>query len=104
MKTVLNVLAGLSLLVASTTYAKPGNKPAVVLVHGGFVDGSGWAGVYKLLKKEGHDVVVVGFECPPIAGGGVFLQAQDEAVTDAKRHGVPVVGAGESDRRHVGAP
>ncbi len=31
----------------------------VVLVHGGFVDGSGWAGVYKILKKEGHDVVVV---------------------------------------------
>jgi pimeloyl-ACP methyl ester carboxylesterase len=31
----------------------------VVLVHGGFVDGSGWAGVYKLLKKDGYDVVVV---------------------------------------------
>jgi pimeloyl-ACP methyl ester carboxylesterase len=31
----------------------------IVLVHGGFVDGSGWAGVYKVLKKEGHDVVVV---------------------------------------------
>src|SRR5580704_13696837 len=31
----------------------------IVLVHGGFVDGSGWAGVYKILKKEGHDVVVV---------------------------------------------
>jgi hypothetical protein len=24
----------------------------VVLVHGGFVDGSGWEGVYKILKKE----------------------------------------------------
>jgi pimeloyl-ACP methyl ester carboxylesterase len=31
----------------------------VVLVHGGFVDGSGWAGVYKLLKKQGYEVVVV---------------------------------------------
>ncbi|HMC95117.1 MAG TPA: alpha/beta hydrolase, partial [Polyangia bacterium] len=31
----------------------------IVLVHGGFVDGSGWAGVYKILKNEGHDVVVV---------------------------------------------
>jgi pimeloyl-ACP methyl ester carboxylesterase len=31
----------------------------IVLVHGGFVDGSGWAGVFKILKKEGHDVVVV---------------------------------------------
>ena len=32
---------------------------AVVLVHGGFVDGSGWAGVYKILKNKGHNVVVV---------------------------------------------
>ncbi len=31
----------------------------IVLVHGGFVDGSGWAAVYKILKKDGHDVVVV---------------------------------------------
>lgn len=33
--------------------------PRIVLVHGGFVDGSGWAGVYKILKREGHDVTVV---------------------------------------------
>ena len=32
---------------------------SVVLVHGGFVDGAGWEGVYKILKKEGHDVSVV---------------------------------------------
>ena len=31
----------------------------VVLVHGGFVDGSGWQGVYKALKKSGHAVTVV---------------------------------------------
>jgi len=31
----------------------------VVLVHGGFVDGSGWEGVYHLLKQEGFDVGVV---------------------------------------------
>jgi pimeloyl-ACP methyl ester carboxylesterase len=35
------------------------NKPAVVLVHGGFVDGSGWQGVYGLLKKDGYQVSVV---------------------------------------------
>jgi len=32
---------------------------SIVLVHGGFVDGSGWAGVYKILKKDGYNVVVV---------------------------------------------
>ena len=31
----------------------------VVLVHGGFVDGSGWQGVYDLLKKDGYNVSVV---------------------------------------------
>ena len=31
----------------------------VVLVHGGFVDGSGWQGVYKALKKSGYAVTVV---------------------------------------------
>jgi len=31
----------------------------VVLVHGGFVDGSGWEGVYKALKKDGYTVSIV---------------------------------------------
>jgi pimeloyl-ACP methyl ester carboxylesterase len=34
-------------------------KKAVVLVHGGFVDGSGWSGVHKILKDHGYRVVVV---------------------------------------------
>ena len=32
---------------------------SIVLVHGGFVDGSGWEGVYKILKKDGYKVSVV---------------------------------------------
>ena len=32
---------------------------SIVLVHGGFVDGSGWQGVYKRLKADGYDVTVV---------------------------------------------
>jgi pimeloyl-ACP methyl ester carboxylesterase len=31
----------------------------VVLVHGGFVDGSGWQGVYKILTGEGFNVRIV---------------------------------------------
>jgi len=31
----------------------------IVLVHGGFVDGSGWKGVYQILRKSGHAVTVV---------------------------------------------
>jgi pimeloyl-ACP methyl ester carboxylesterase len=32
---------------------------SVVLVHGGFVDGAGWEGVYNLLKKDGYNVSIV---------------------------------------------
>jgi pimeloyl-ACP methyl ester carboxylesterase len=31
----------------------------VVLVHGGFVDGSGWESVYKILSKDGYAVSIV---------------------------------------------
>jgi phage terminase large subunit-like protein len=31
----------------------------IVLVHGGFVDGAGWEGVYNILKKQGYNVSVV---------------------------------------------
>ena len=33
--------------------------PTVVLVHGGFVDGSGWRGVYDALSAEGYRTIVV---------------------------------------------
>ena len=32
---------------------------SIVLVHGAFVDGSGWEGVYNVLKKDGYDVSIV---------------------------------------------
>ncbi len=36
------------------------SKPmTVVLVHGGFVDGSGWESVYRILKKDGYAVSIV---------------------------------------------
>jgi len=38
--------------------SKP-DAPTVVLVHGGFVDGSGWQGVYEALTGDGYGVNVV---------------------------------------------
>ena len=37
------------------------NAPAlsIVLVHGGFVDGSGWESVYNILKNDGYNVTIV---------------------------------------------
>src|SRR2546425_1880552 len=38
----------------------PDSTPkTIVLVHGGFVDGSGWEEVYKVLKKDGYIVSIV---------------------------------------------
>jgi len=34
-------------------------RGAIVLVHGGFVDGSGWEGVYRILKRDGYRVSIV---------------------------------------------
>ncbi|HEX8258423.1 MAG TPA: alpha/beta hydrolase [Allosphingosinicella sp.] len=37
----------------------PGRIRNIVLVHGAFVDGSGWEGVYRLLSAKGYEVTVV---------------------------------------------
>jgi pimeloyl-ACP methyl ester carboxylesterase len=34
-------------------------RASVVLVHGGFVDGSGWQGVYDALRADGYNVAIV---------------------------------------------
>lgn len=34
-------------------------RVTIVLVHGGFVDGSGWEGVYLALRKDGYHVSIV---------------------------------------------
>jgi len=59
---VLGLITVLFATVASTAHAKSGVKgplPAVVLVHGGFVDGSGWEAVYRILKHDGYEVTIV---------------------------------------------
>jgi pimeloyl-ACP methyl ester carboxylesterase len=35
------------------------HQMSIVLVHGGFVDGSGWDGVYRILRRAGQNVTVV---------------------------------------------
>ncbi len=56
----------------------------VVLVHGGFVDGSGWQGVYRLLKQDGYNVSVVQNPTLSLAGDvaatNQVIDAQDGPV------------------------
>jgi pimeloyl-ACP methyl ester carboxylesterase len=44
-------------LMAQTNASTPVKN--IVLVHGGFVDGSGWQGVYKALTNDGYTVTIV---------------------------------------------
>ena len=62
----------------------------VVLVHGGFVDGSGWMGVHTALKRKGHHVAIV--QNPTVS------LADDVAVTRRTIAGLegPVVLVGHS--------
>jgi pimeloyl-ACP methyl ester carboxylesterase len=48
-------LGGMSM--SQTTGKQPVRN--VLLIHGGFVDGSGWEGVYRALKSKGYNVTIV---------------------------------------------
>jgi len=63
-------------------------RPTIVLVHGGFVDGSGWAGVYELLRKDGYNVAIV--QNPTISLTGDV--AATKSVIDAQPGPVILVG------------
>ena len=39
-------------------FEQAGDIRNIVLVHGGFVDGSGWAGVYRSLRQQGYNVTI----------------------------------------------
>jgi pimeloyl-ACP methyl ester carboxylesterase len=64
----------LAFVAAGGSPVSAAQKKSIVLVHGGFVDGSGWEGVYKILTADGYNVVVV--QNPTIS------LADDAAVTN----------------------
>ena len=64
---------------------------AIALVHGGFVDGSGWEDVYRILKQDGYRVGIVQNPTTSLA--------DDVAVTQrviAEQKGGPVILVGHS--------
>jgi pimeloyl-ACP methyl ester carboxylesterase len=58
-RTLLASAAAVVLAAGSAHAAPAGTVKNVVLVHGGFVDGSGWAGVHKILTADGYKVTIV---------------------------------------------
>ena len=61
---------------------------SIVLVHGGFVDGSGWQGVYQQLRKKGYDVTIVQNPTTSLATDVAFTK---RAIAEQK-HPVILVG------------
>ena len=86
MNTVLSLLALTlaSMVAAVPAFAASGSQRAIVLVHGGFVDGSGWEGVYEKLKADGYDVAIVQNPTQSLAGDvaatRAVINAQDKPV------------------------
>ena len=82
------ILLASAALAASSPAAAAEKPVSIVLVHGGFVDGSGWQGVHDILAKDGYEVIVV--QNPTLS------LADDVAVTKraiaAARHQVILVG------------
>jgi pimeloyl-ACP methyl ester carboxylesterase len=64
------------------------NRPSVVLVHGGFVDGSGWQPVYRPLRMDGYVVRVV--QNPTLALDGDV--AATRVIIDGKDGPIAIMG------------
>ena len=67
-----------------------GGVTSIVLVHGGFVDGSGWEKVYQILKKEGYAVSIVQNPTRSLADDVAFTNRVIDAQT------APVILVGHS--------
>jgi pimeloyl-ACP methyl ester carboxylesterase len=80
------------------------NPANIVLVHGGFVDGSGWEGVYTILKDDGCRVSVVQNPTISLADDVAvtrrILAAQDgpTILVGHSYGGVPITEAGNDPR------
>ncbi|MEV0900992.1 alpha/beta hydrolase [Actinoplanes sp. NPDC049802] len=90
--TALVVAAGLALFGTSNAVAGPpaAPKPTIVLVHGAFADGAGWAPVIERLQRRGFTAVAV---ANPLRG-----VREDADALDARLAGIdgPVVLVGHS--------
>jgi pimeloyl-ACP methyl ester carboxylesterase len=62
----------------------PKKSVSIVLVHGGFVDGAGWEGVYGVLRRDGYAVSIVQNPTLSLAGDvaatRLIIAAQDQPV------------------------
>jgi pimeloyl-ACP methyl ester carboxylesterase len=79
----------------------------IVLVHGGFVDGSGWEGVYSILKKDGYNVSIVqnptiSLKDDVVATKGVLAGQDSAAILVGHSYGGAVITQAGNDSKVVG--
>ena len=80
---------------------------SIVLVHGGFVDGSGWEGVYKALKRDGYQVSIVQNPTISLAGDVAVTRraiaaAGGDAILVGHSYGGAVITEAGSDPKVAG--
>lgn len=59
----------------ATSESGESSKPAIVLVHGAFEDGSIWWGVIDQLQRDGYHVVAFGNPCQGVAVDAAYLRS-----------------------------
>ena len=81
-KTAVAIAAGAAMFgcLAAARAAEPSGIKNIVLVHGGFVDGSGWQGVYKILQHDGYNVTIVQNPTVTLADDALFAKRAVDAV------------------------
>jgi len=82
-------------------------QATIVLVHGGFVDGAGWEGVYRILKKDGYDVSIVQNPTTSLADDvaatrQVIAQAKGPVVLVGHSYGGVVITEAGNDQKVAG--
>ncbi|UHQ19580.1 alpha/beta hydrolase [Lysobacter sp. KIS68-7] len=91
-------------IVPDANLASPLGAKNVVLVHGGFVDGSGWQKVYNVLKDDGYNVTIVQNPTTTLADDVAFTKraiAQQDGPVVLVGHsygGVVISEAGTDDK------
>ncbi|GMO32938.1 MULTISPECIES: alpha/beta fold hydrolase [Bradyrhizobium] len=89
MKSCVSALVAMSIVTAQAATAVAAERPvSIVLVHGAFVDGSGWKDTYNILSDAGYEVLVV--QQPTITLRDDV--AETERVIAKARHPVILVG------------
>jgi pimeloyl-ACP methyl ester carboxylesterase len=88
-KFFLSFACAIAAIIPSNAHAAATAKEvSVVLVHGAFVDGSGWKAVYDILSDEGYEVLVTQHSTATLEGD----IATTKHVIDAAKHPVMLVG------------